>query len=208
MHRVARAELVDGLIDIGALRLGDFTLSSGRQSSYYLDLRLVPSHPRVYRLALNAYREMADDVGADGFDAVAGVATSGLVMSSPLAAFLRKPMVYVRKGEKGHGMRRVVEGDVPLGSRMLLVDDLATSGGSLAEAAGTLRDRGLVVTDAVVLVDRLEGAGSKLASLGVRLRSFTSIDEVAPSLKRDTSVHGGYAGAPSKREEPSIGRNA
>ncbi len=190
-RRITPAELAEGLLDVGALRLGDFTLSSGRRSGYYLDLRVVPSHPEVYRLTMDAYMEMAEGVGAENFDAVAGVATSGLIMSSPLAFLTGKPMAYVRKEEKGHGTRRLVEGNVPRGSKMLLVDDLATSGGSLAEAVGALRNCGLVVTDALVLVDRLEGASSKLASLGVKLTSFTSIDDIAPLLKKGEGVPGG-----------------
>lgn len=193
--RVASSELVAGLLSVGALRVGDFALSSGRRSGYYLDLRLVPSHPEVYRQALDAYRQMAGEVGTDNFEAVGGVATSGLVMSSPLAIFLGKPMVYVRREEKGHGTRRLVEGDVPTGSRVLLVDDLATSGGSLAEAVGSLRACGLVVTDALVLVDRLEGATSKLAGLGVKLTSFATIRDVAASLKEGGGIQEGELNA-------------
>ena len=183
MPRVLAAELVEGLLGIGALRMGNFTLSSGKKSAYYLDLRLLPSHPAAYRLALDAYRGMAERVGADRFEVVAGVATSGLLMSSPLAVALGKPMVYVRSEEKGHGTRRLVEGDVPPGSKALLVDDLATSGGSLAEAVTKLRGAGLSVTHALVLVDRLEGAYAKLREMGVELTSFVTIDEIAPSLK-------------------------
>ncbi len=196
MRRVTPAELALGLREIGALRLGDFALSSGRRSGDYLDLRLVPSHPGVYRLALDAYRQMADEVGADNFEVVAGVATSGITMSSPLAILTGKPMVYVRKEEKGHGTKRRVEGDVSRGSRAVLVDDLATSGGSLADAVVALRGYGLAVADALVLVDRREGASSKLAGLGVKLRSFASIDDIAPSLKRDIS------------EEAKVGKSA
>jgi orotate phosphoribosyltransferase len=191
MPRVAPAELVEGLLDIGALRLGDFTLSSGRKSGYYLDLRMVPSHPEIYRLVLDAYRGMADVVGADRFDALAGVATSGLLMSSPLAVFLGKPMVYVRREDKGHGTRRLVEGDVPAGSRVLLVDDLATSGSSLAQAVTKLRNSGLSVTDALVLVDRLEGASSRLRRFDVNLTSFVTIEDIAPSLKKGGGMREG-----------------
>ena len=208
MPKVARRELVQGLLEIGALRLGDFTLSSGRKSNYYLDLRFVPSHPQVYRLALDAYREMAERVGTDKFDVIAGVATSGLLMSSPLAVSLGMPMVYVRSESKEHGTRRSVEGDVPPGSRAILVDDLATSGGSLAEALAKLRDAELSVTDALVLVDRLEGAESMLRGLGVRLDSFITIEDIAPSLKRGESPQGGKGKAASRGEKATGGRRS
>ncbi len=183
MPRVTPADLALALRKIGALRLGDFTLTSGRRSGYYLDLRVVPSHPEVYRLVLDAYREMADEVGSDNFDVVAGVATSGVIMSSPLAFLVAKPMVYVRKEEKGHGTKRLVEGETPPGSRALLVDDVATSGGSLAGAVAALRESGLVVASALVLVDRQEGAGSRLAGLGVKLRGFVRVADIVPPPK-------------------------
>ncbi len=194
MSRGARAaQLADGLFNIGALKLGDFLLSSGKRSRYYLDLRLIPSHPEVYRLALECYREMADEVGLENFDSVGGVATSGLTISSPLAVFLEKPMLYVRREGKEHGTRRLLEGDVAPGSRVLLVDDLATTGGSLAEAVAALREGGLVVADALVLVDRLEGAGERLSGIGVKLRSFVTFQDLAASMQEQGRASEAYA---------------
>ncbi len=185
-------QLADELFKIGALKLGDFLLSSGKRSKYYLDLRLIPSHPEVYRLALECYGGMAREVGLDNFDSVGGVATAGITISSPLAISLGKPMLYVRREGKDHGTRRLVEGDVAPGSRVLLVDDLATTGGSLAEAVTTLREGGLVVTDALVLVDRLEGAGARLSEFGVKLRSFVTFEDLAAAMQehgRTSEVH-------------------
>ena len=188
MRSTTQAEVVEGLLGVGALKVGDFVLSSGRRSGYYLDLRLIPSHPHLYKLVLEAYREMAERMGTDNYEVVAGVATSGLLMASPLAVSLGKPLLYVRNEEKGHGTRRLVEGEAAPGSRALLVDDLATSGGSLAESVSKLRAFGLLVTDALVLVDRLEGASSRLHDLGVRLTSFITVEDIAPSLKKSGGV--------------------
>lgn len=177
-----RAALAETLFKIGALRFGKFTLSSGKQSSYYLDLRVVPSSPEAYEIAVQAYLAVAREIGEKKFDAVAGVATAGVTISSPLAYILKKPMLYVRKEEKGHGLGRQVEGAVQPGWRTLVVDDLVTTGGSVVAAVEALRKSGCVVKEAVVLVDRLEGGRANLAAVGVRLSAFADIRELVERL--------------------------
>lgn len=177
-----RLALAESLFRIGALRFGKFTLSNGRLSSYYLDLRVVPSYPDAYALELEAFRAVAEDIGKENFDVVAGVATAGVVISSPLAFLLRKPMVYVTKEEKGHGPDWTVEGAARPRWRALVVDDVIATGGSIIAAVDALRKGGSVVKDAVVLVDRLEGGKANLAARGVRLSPFIEVKEIVGSL--------------------------
>lgn len=177
-----RVALAEALFRIGALRFGKFTLASGKTSSYYLDLRVVPSDPQAYELAVAAYLAMAKEMGEGSFDVVAGVATAGIAISSPLAYVLKKPMVYVRREQKGHGLGKLVEGAVKPGWRALVVDDLITDGGSKIEAVETLRRAGCVVNDVMVLVDRLEGGKASLAKVRVNLSSFTDIRELVETL--------------------------
>jgi len=177
-----KAALAEALFRIGALRFGKFTLASGKKSSYYLDLRVVPSSPDVYAQAIEAYRSMADEIGQKSFDVVAGVATAGVAISSPLAFILKKPMVYVRKEEKGHGLGRQVEGATRPGQRALVIDDLVTTGGSIISAVEALRKTGCVVKDTAVLVDRLEGGRANLAAAGVRLTAYVQITELVEIL--------------------------
>jgi orotate phosphoribosyltransferase len=183
-----RVALAEALFRIGALRFGKFTLSSGRASSYYLDLRVVPSDPEAYMLAVEAYKAVVKEIGEGNVDVVAGVATAGVTISSPLAYVLRKPMVYVRKEEKGHGLGRQVEGAVRPGWKALVVDDLVTTGGSIISAVEALRKSGCVVKEAAVLVDRLEGGKANLAAAGVRLSAFADIKELVGTLYQEKKV--------------------
>lgn len=177
-----RVALADALFRIGALRFGKFTLSSGRPSSYYLDLRVIPSDPEAYGLAIEAYKAVAGSIGVGSFDAVAGVATAGVTVSSPLAYLLKKPMLYVRREEKGHGLGRLVEGAPRPRWRTLVVDDLVTTGGSILSAVEALRKAGCIVKEAAVLVDRLEGGKGRLAANGVRLSSFADVKDLVETL--------------------------
>jgi orotate phosphoribosyltransferase len=183
-----RIALAESLFRIGALRFGKFTLASGKTSSYYLDLRVVPSDPLAYWLAISAYQALAKDLGESSFDVVAGVATAGVTISSPLAYVLKKPMIYVRSEEKGHGLGKRVEGAVRPGWRALVVDDLVTTGGSIISAVEALRGSGCVVKAAAVLVDRLEGGQANLQAAGVRLRSFADIKELVEILYETKKV--------------------
>ena len=183
-----KSALAKALLDIGALRFGKFTLASGKKSSYYLDVRIIPSFPDVYTLVIEAYRGAARRIGESVFDAVAGVATAGVTMSSPLAYVMKKPMLYVRKEDKGHGLGKLVEGTAQRGSRVLVVDDVATTGGSIISAAEALRREGFVADRALVLVDRLEGGSENLRAAGVKLVTFADIKELAEELHRSRLV--------------------
>lgn len=180
--------MAEALFRIGALRFGKFTLASGKSSSYYLDLRVLPSDPAAYGLAISAYQAVTKEVGERNFDVVAGVATAGVTVSSPLAYLLKKPMVYVRREEKGHGLGKLVEGAVRPGSRALVIDDLVTTGGSILAAVEALRKSGCTVKDAIVLVDRLEGGKANLARSGVKLNSFVDVRELVETLYQGKKV--------------------
>jgi orotate phosphoribosyltransferase len=196
-----RAALADALFRIGAIRFGKFTLASGKSSTYYVDLRIVPSDPQAYELAIAAYKALAERIGERNFDVVAGVATAGVTLSSPLAYLLKKPMVYVRREEKAHGLGKLVEGAVQPRWRALVVDDLATTGGSIQSAVGALRGAGCIVTDAIVLVDRLEGGRASLGASGVRLHAFADVKDLVKMLYDQKKVTKGDYEAVLKQME-------
>lgn len=190
-ERVNAGSLAKALLGMGALRFGNFTLPNGIQSHYDIDLRLVPSFPETYTTVLAAYVELVEGVGTANFDAISGVATAGLTISSPLAIMLKKPMMYVRKEGEGRGAGRLVEGTSAPGSRVLIIDDLVSSGTSMVSAARALRKSGYRVTDAAVLVDRLEGGKDNLAAIGVSLRPYSTIHDLLEALQRARVVKKG-----------------
>jgi orotate phosphoribosyltransferase len=173
-------ELPKILIHTGALKFGVFTLSGGKLSPYYLDLRIVPSFPDAFRSSIELLVEAAREIAT--VDKVGGIPTGGLPWASVLAYSLSKPLVYVRKEVKHHGREKMVEGMLAPGDRVLLVDDVITTGHNILAALQTLRAEGGVVEQALVLVDREEGGKEHLLKEGVTLHSVTRISELARSL--------------------------
>jgi len=171
------------LMRIGALKFGVFTLTSGKTSPYYIDLRIVPSFPEAFRRICDLYvRLITEDLGVTNFDRIAGIPTAGIPFASLIAYHLKKPFLYIRPRARLHGRERRVEGMMMPGDRVLLVDDLITTGRSLSKAAKVIRAEGGVVTDAVVLVDREEGGKERLAKDNITLHYLLEAGEAAEKL--------------------------
>lgn len=171
------------LVKMDAIQFGTFKLTSGKLSSYYINLRLVPSFPDVFRETISCYLyTIRREIGLNGFDAICGIATSGLTFATAVAYTLSKPLIYVRREKKEHGLTKRLEGAIYPGWRALVLDDLATTGESILTATNAVRSEGGKVEDAVVLIDRKEGADKTLIREGVKLHAFTDISELSEIL--------------------------
>jgi len=162
------------------LQFGMFTLSGGRISPYYLDLRVIPSFPDAFRKCSELLAKSAKSI--EGIDKIGGIPTGGLPWASVLAYTLSKPLVYTRKDIKLHGREKTVEGILTPGERVLLIDDVITTGKNILTALQSIRGEGGVVEDALVLLDRQEGGEQHLMKEGVKLHSVTKISTVAQRL--------------------------
>jgi orotate phosphoribosyltransferase len=182
-NETKKVELAKILRNIDALKFGVFKLTSGKVSPYYIDLRIVPSFPDAFRQICDFYGESITSlVGLKNFDRIAGVPIAGIPFASQIAYNLKKPFLYVRKGVRLHGRQRRVEGILVSGDRVLLVDDLVTTGLTLKKAAKAVTAEGGVVKEAVALLDREEGGKEKLAKNGIQLHALLKISEVANTL--------------------------
>ena len=171
------------LYEKNIIRFGDFTLASGKKSPYYIDLRLVPSFPIYYRKMIKGLQnQIAEDIGFENFHSLVSVPTGGLVVAASLATEIIKPLIYVRKEAKEHGTGKAVEGVICHNMKLLMIEDVVTSGGSVINAIKSIKEEKMVVTDAYVVVDRMEGATEALFAEGVKLHSLLTIKQIVESL--------------------------
>jgi orotate phosphoribosyltransferase len=178
-----KVEIAKILHKIDALKFGVFKLTSGKASPYYIDLRVVPSFPDAFRQICDFYGDyIIRQIGIQNFDRIAGVPLAGIPFASQIAYNLEKPFLYVRKGIRHHGRQRRVEGILISGDRVLLVDDLVTTGLNLKKAAESIRAEGGVVKEAVAFLDREEGGKEKLERSGIKVHTLLKISEMANTL--------------------------
>jgi orotate phosphoribosyltransferase len=167
----------------GIIKFGDFTLASGKKSSYYVDLRLVPSYPHEFRnMVKYLENRIADEIGLEKFDSIVSVPTGGLVIASALAIETVKPLIYVRSKPKDYGTSKSVEGKINDGMKVVMIDDVATTGGSVVNAIKSLKEVNISVKDAYVIVNRMEGADKALSELGVKMHSVLDILQITQEL--------------------------
>ena len=171
------------------IRFGDFTLASGKKSSYYVDLRLVPSYPHQFRKMVKYLQdEIIKDIGLDKFDSLVSVPTGGLVIASALAIETVKPLIYVRSKPKDPGKSKSVEGKIQEGMKVLMIDDVATTGGSVVNGIKSLKEAKITVKDAYVIVNRMEGADEALKDEGVTLHSILNVIQITKSLHEQNLI--------------------
>ena len=171
------------------IRFGNFTLASGKNSSYYVDLRLIPRYPHQFRKMIkNLQNLIVEKTGLDDFDCLASVPTGGLVVTSALAIEIVKPLIYVRSKPKEHGTAKSIEGKISAGMKVVMVDDVVTTGTSVLNGINQLKEVGLLISDLYVIINRLEGADKALSDIGVQTHQLTDILEITDILFQEKLI--------------------
>jgi orotate phosphoribosyltransferase len=146
-----------------SIKFGDYTLTSGKKSPYYIDLRQTISSPITMDWISNSLvRIIMNEIGTNKVDKILGVPTAGVPFATMVSQKLALPLIYYRKARKEHGVRKKIEGSVERNDRVLVVDDLITTGESVIEAAEAVREQGAIANELVVLLDREQGGSLRL----------------------------------------------
>jgi uridine monophosphate synthetase len=180
-----REAIIRKLHTIGAIKFGTFTLKSGIISPLYIDLRLIVSYPDLLEKIGDFMWEEVQDCR---FNMVCGVPYTALPIATAISLKQGIPMVMRRKESKEYGTKKIIEGKFEKGQKCLVVEDLITSGSSIFETIAPLEEEGIVVQDALVLIDREQGGKANLIDKGYQLHSVFKITEIIDILAASEKI--------------------
>ena len=169
------ASLADGLLEAGCIKFGEFTLKSGLKSPIYIDLRQIITYPKLLQQIAEAYLPVLRPLS---FVRIAGLPYAAIPISTAISLAGNYPMIYPRKEVKTYGTKAEIEGEYHAGETVVVIDDLATTGGSKFEAIEKLTAVDLKVKDVVVLVDRQSGAKESLEQAGYSMHAVLTITQL------------------------------
>ncbi len=166
-------EIIPMLLGCGAVQYGTFTLASGVESNYYVDMKKAVTDVQVLKKITEM---MAPYIGPN--DKIAGVELGSVPIAVALSVLTERPYIIVRKKPKEHGTKKQFEGEISNGDSVIFVEDVTTTAGSLVKAINVVRESGGVVEKALVVVDREEGAAENLGNIGVELIPLVRAREI------------------------------
>jgi uridine monophosphate synthetase len=169
------SSLAEGLLSAGCIKFGEFILKSGLKSPIYIDLRRIITYPKLLEQIGAAYLPILAGLK---FDRIAGLPYAAIPIATAVSLQGNYPMIYPRKEAKTYGTKAEIEGDFHAGEMIVVIDDLATTGGSKFEAIEKLSSVGLGVKDVVVLVDRQSGAKESLEQAGYAMHAVLTITQL------------------------------
>ncbi len=174
-----RTELKNIIIE-RSIKKGDFTLASGRKSTYYINGKMTTLNSRGLYLSAKLFLDSFSDIDYDAFagPVIGADPIIGALLALSAERSMEKEGLLVRKEAKGHGTKRQIEGNIKEGMKVLILEDVVTTGGSLLGAADAVTQEGGVIAGIHVLVDREEGAVEMIAGAGYEFHSLFKVSEL------------------------------
>ncbi len=169
-----KKELIRLLNEKKVVEFGEFTLSSGKKSDYYVNMKMAVTDPQILK---SIAKIISSQINRNEIDKVAGPALGAIPIVTAISLESLLPMLMIRKSKKGYGTSELIEGNLLEGDSVLVVEDVTTTGNSLIKAIKALEKNGGNVKRAVVVVDRAEGAIENLNNEGIELDAVLSIND-------------------------------
>ncbi|MGZ7095391.1 MAG: orotate phosphoribosyltransferase [Methanobacterium sp.] len=168
-----KEELLELLKKKKVVKFGKFTLSSGKESDYYVNMKMAITDPKI----LKKIAEIVSEIINGKIDKIAGPALGAVPLATAISLESKLPMLMVRKAKKGYGTSKLIEGTLEEGDSVLIVEDVTTTGNSLLNAIKAIEENGGNVKKVLVIVDRDEGAIENLKNEGILLEPLLSIND-------------------------------
>ena len=186
---MANQQLIDALRAADAVKFGEFELSHGGTSNYYVDKYVFETSPDCLELIAEAFADrLAGADGPAGEPKLAGVALGAVPLVAVTSVETGRPYVIARKQAKEYGTGNRIEGDLAAGEEVIILEDIATTGQSAVDAAEALREAGAVVERVMVVVDREEGARENLADADLELESLVTASDLLADAPDDVDA--------------------
>ncbi len=166
-------KLIELLKGNDVIKFGDFTLSSGKKSDYYVDMKKAITEPEILECVAYLITESIDD----SIDKIAGPALGAVPIATATSLISKKPMLMIRKEKKSYGTSKQIEGQLDENDNVIIVEDVTTTGGSLLKAIDVIEDNGGNIIKAFVIVDREEGAKKTFEERGIIFEPLLTISE-------------------------------
>lgn len=183
----AKSETKEQIIKIlektGALKFGDFTLASGAKSKYYIDLRVIPNYPQEFELLIDQAVGYLQK-NCPQIEGIVAIPLTGIPFGVLIAHKLKKPFHLLRKEPKEYGLKKMIEGDIEKGQKILIIDDLITSGGSKVYAIKALREIGAEVQNVFLFIDRTpHGLAEFEKEQSIKVHYLINAEDILQRLK-------------------------
>jgi len=166
-------EIISSLRESGALQFGRFVLTSGAVSEYYVDIKKASSNPKTLKIIAEALAEYTE-----GYELLAGMELGAVPLVVAVSLETNIPYVIVRKEKRQHGTSKDIEGGEVKGKRVLIIEDVTTSGGSVLKTVKIIRENKGIVDEVIAVVDRESGAEERLKNADVSFIPLLSVSDI------------------------------
>ncbi|UCH88760.1 MAG: orotate phosphoribosyltransferase [Thermoplasmata archaeon] len=170
--------LKEQLLSTEAVMFGEFTLTSGKKSNFYVNIKKASTQPEILKNISECMKVHLSDE-----QIIAGMELGAVPLAVALSLEAKLPYIIIRKQAREHGTGKQIEGNLPEGTKVLVVEDVATTGGSLVKTVNAIREAGGIVERAIVVVDREEGGAEAANELKVELIPLVKISELLEEKK-------------------------
>ena len=174
-----KEELISNLKEVKCVKFGEFTLASGKKSNYYVDIKKATTNPKILKIVSKLIKyHLREQLDKNKNLKIAGVELGSVPIATAVSLETERELLIIRKKPKNYGTKSKIEGELNKGDRVVIVEDVTTTGKSVLKAVDEIRSKGGIVKEIFVIVDRMEGALENLNSKNIKMIPLVTVNEL------------------------------